>query len=66
MQNKIVISEKSLAKVKPYTMLEETIYRRERTQLTGISRLAFTAKCFIILETIGLLVMVISLVHLVT
>lgn len=47
MQNKITISEK-------IALLESAIYERERVALDGLDRLTFTAKCFIVLECLGL------------
>jgi hypothetical protein len=55
MQNKIQASEKSLIKVNRFTLLEDAILERERVALDGINRLAFSAKCFIVLESIGLI-----------
>lgn len=65
MQNKITTSEKSLTRVNRFTLLENAILERERTALEGIDRLAKAEKCFIVLESIGLFVIIISLIHLV-
>lgn len=64
MQNKITTSEKSLTRVNRFTLLEDAILERERTALEGIDRLAFTQKCFIALESIGLFIIIISLIRL--